>query len=116
MISIDTKMQKQKYRRIIEMKTKSVEIFTAAHFLLYYVIGLYVPGQYKLALAISLLWEMFEVFLTKNKTAYRWTKKYWVVEEKYWNESISNKVIDVCANMLGYHLGSLCVRESNRKN
>ena len=34
------------------------------------------------------------------------TKTYWFVPEKYWNERIYNKIIDIIINMIGYYIGS----------
>ncbi len=76
------------------------------HFLIYVVFGIILPNRYILAIFISILWELFEITLVQNKKLYEFTKKYWFVEEKYWNEIPNNKILDLTINMLGYFVGS----------
>lgn len=76
------------------------------HFIIYYIIGLFYPHKYKIILIISILWEIFEFILVQNDCLYYLTKKYWIIPEKYWNETKENKIIDVCVNLIGYYLGS----------
>ncbi len=87
-------------------KSKVIDLFHINHFLLYFIIGLYYPNKYLMILIISLVWEVFEYILTKNKTLYNITKNFWIFPEKYWNENIYNKIIDLICNFIGYYVGS----------
>ncbi len=77
-----------------------------SHFLLYYIFGIIYPKKYILIITISLLWEILEIIIVQNETLYYLTKKYWIIPEKYWNETIVNKIIDLFMNLFGYYLGS----------
>jgi len=52
------------------------------------------------------LWEIFEIIIVHNDILYHLTKTYWIIPEKYWNETIKNKIIDFIANFIGYYLVS----------
>ena len=87
-------------------KSKTIDLFHINHFILYFVIGLYYPNKYLIIVIISVIWEIFEYYLTINKTLYYAAKKYWIFPEKYWNENINNKIIDFIVNLCGYYVGS----------
>ncbi len=76
------------------------------HFLIYILLGILIPNRYILIIIISLLWEVLETAIVHNKILYEFTKTYWFVEEKYWNEININKFIDLVVNLFGYFLGS----------
>jgi hypothetical protein len=76
------------------------------HFLIYVVFGIIMPNRYILIVFISILWEIFETTLVHNNSLYEITKKYWFVEEKYWNEINNNKILDLIINLFGYFVGS----------
>ncbi len=77
------------------------------HFLIYYIFGLIYPNKYLLILLISILWEIFEIIIVYNNYLYFLTKTYWIIPEKYWNENLINKIIDLFINFIGYYLGSI---------
>ena len=87
-------------------KSADIDIFHLNHFILYFIIGLYYPNKYIIIIIISLVWEIFEYILSTNKTLYYIAKKYWIFPEKYWNENIYNKIIDIIINLCGYYVGS----------
>ena len=64
---------------------------------------------------LGILWELFEYMIVKVDVLYNLTKQYWFVPEKYWNESIYNKIIDMIFNILGYSLGCYIFYYSNNK-
>ena len=76
------------------------------HFLIYTIFGILIPNRYILIVVVSILWELFEILLVENKALYKFTKKYWFVEEKYWNEIHNNKILDLFINLFGYYVGS----------
>lgn len=84
-----------------------LDLMSINHFALYFGFGAMFPGQYTLAFAMSLLWEVFETVLVKNPVLHDLVTRYWIVPERYWNESMQNKVSDVCLNMIGYHVGTM---------
>ena len=86
-----------------------VDVMHISHFMIYFIFGLLYPKHYKIILCISILWEIFEIIIVNNDILYYFTKTYWIIPEKYWNETITNKIIDVCANFIGYYLGSKLV-------
>ncbi len=87
-------------------KSKTIDILTLNHLLLYVIIGYVYPNSYYLALLLSILWEIFERYIVYNKKLYMFVKKYWFVPEKYWNEININSIIDIFVNMVGYYIGS----------
>jgi hypothetical protein len=38
--------------------------------------------------------------------------KYWFVPEKYWNECVGNKIIDVVVNLFGYYVASQLINKT----
>ena len=86
--------------------SSTFDVSHISHFAFYYIFGLIYPNKYKLIIILSILWEIFEIILVQNDTLYYLTKKYWIVPEKIWNETLSNKLVDFVMNLLGYYLGS----------
>jgi len=85
---------------------KPIDILTLIHLLQWIIFGYFFPTHYLIALLLSILWELFEYMLVRVDILYDLTKKYWFVPEKYWNERIYNKIIDIIVNMIGYYIGS----------
>ena len=86
---------------------KPIDILTIVHLLIWISIGYIFPNHYLNALLLGILWELFEYYIiVKVNIIYVFTKKYWFVPEKYWNERIYNKIIDLIINMMGYYIGS----------
>ena len=86
---------------------KTFDTMSINHFLIYVVFGIIMPNRYILIVFISILWELFETTLVHNNNLYEITKQYWFVEEKYWNEKYSNKILDLIINLFGYFVGSM---------
>ncbi len=74
--------------------------------MIYILLGILIPNRYILIIIISLLWEVLEATIVHYKILYEFKKKYWFIEEKYWNEININKFIDLVVNLFGYFLGS----------
>ncbi len=87
------------------MNTK-IDSMHINHFLIYVLFGIFLPNRYLLIVTISIMWEVLETVIVHNKKLYELTKKYWFIEEKYWNEININKFIDLIVNLFGYFLGS----------
>ena len=85
---------------------KPIDFLSLIHLLIWIIIGYFIPNYYLIALLLGILWELFEYMLVKVNILYVLTKKYWFVPEKYWNERIYNKIIDIIINMIGYYIGS----------
>ena len=79
---------------------------TINHFIIWFIIGTIVPNKYVLALALGILWELFEQFVVFYKPLYAFVKKHWFVPEQYWNERPVNIITDLFVNLLGYYMGS----------
>ena len=90
-----------------------IDILTLSHFLFWLVAGYVFPNKYMYVVIIGLLWELFEYMIVKVDVLYKLVKKYWFVPERYWNETIYNKIIDMIVNLLGYSLGCLLVKYSH---
>jgi hypothetical protein len=85
---------------------KTVDLFTLNQILLWGFIGYLYPNHYYLAFFLGILWELFERFVVYEKTMYRLVKTYLPVDERYWNESDKNSLLDIGVNMVGYYIGS----------
>ncbi len=83
-----------------------IDNLSIVHFLIYLVLGILVKDKYKLILVVSILWEVSEYMLSNIKYTRDLLIKYWPIPEKYWNEKIDNKVLDIMINMLGYYIGN----------
>ena len=87
-------------------KTTTIDILSLNHFLIYFTLGLFFKNQYKLILLLSLLWEMFEYIISHIDYTREFLINYWFVPEKYWNEPLNNKIVDIIINILGYIIGN----------
>jgi len=96
--------------------SENIDYSHISHFLFYLFLGFYYPNKYYIALILSILWEIFESIIVYNDILYYLTKKYWVVPEKYWNENMFNKILDIILNLFGYYLGTMIkLNIKNRK-
>lgn len=77
------------------------------HFLIWVIIGILFPEKYLLAIFVGILWEIFEAGIVHIKPYYELTKKYWIIPERYWNETNTNKIFDLIFNMIGYYIGGI---------
>ncbi len=93
----------------------SIDLSSLAHFILWLIIGYFFPNNYLLAFILSILWELFEILIVNVDVLYNLTKKYWPIPERYWNEKITNSLLDICFNMLGYYVGSSIRNKYNNK-
>jgi len=84
-----------------------IDILSLVHFFQYFCIALYIPNDYKFAIKLSLIWEVFEYTMTSNPTIDKLLVQYWPIPKKYWEEkNIYNRLFDIIFNMLGYYIGS----------
>ena len=90
---------------ILNGKSASIDILTLSHILMWLCIGLIIQKQYKYVILLSIVWELFEYAICNIDIIYSFTKQYWIIPEKYWNETLENKIIDLIANLFGYSLG-----------
>ena len=77
-----------------------------SHFVWYFILGLYTKNNYKLVLFLSLLWEIFEYYITNYKYTRQLLIKYWPIPKKYWDENNANRISDVIINFIGYEIGN----------
>lgn len=85
---------------------KQLDILSIFHFLIYFIIGLYFKGYYKLILFIGVLWELFEKCLASNKKIRKLMIQIWPIPIRYWNDSLKHSVVDIIINMIGYYIGN----------
>ena len=84
-----------------------VDILSIIHFVIYFVIGLFIKNQYIFILFVGIMWEIFEYNIIKNKTIFNLLDKYWIIPKKYWEEKNKyNRYYDIIFNMLGYTIGN----------
>ena len=83
-----------------------IDILSLFHFLIYLIIGKYIKNNYKLIIFISILWELFEYFISRTVPIKDFLKKYWIVPFKYWNDSFEHSLVDISFNLLGYYIGN----------
>lgn len=86
---------------------KKIDEFSLLHFIQFFILGLITKNDYKLAFTLSILWEIFEYYVTTNKITKEYLRKYWIVPERIWAEKNSNRLYDIFFNMIGYHLGNI---------
>ena len=88
---------------------KIFDILSIWHFILYYIVGLYIKNNYVLAFGSGMLWEIFEYIVTKNKYTRKLLIQYWPISQRIWDEDLfnQNRISDLIFNMLGYHLGNI---------
>ena len=85
---------------------KIIDKLSIVHFIIYLVFGITIKNKYKLVLLGSILWEVSEYILSNIKYTRNLLIKCWPIPEKYWNEKLENKVLDIIINMLGYYIGN----------
>ena len=83
-----------------------VDCMSLAHLGWYIILGIVRKNDYKLALFLSIAWELFEHIITSIPSTKLLLQKHWIIPEKYWNETLTNKITDICFNMLGYYIGN----------
>ena len=91
------------------MKSESSDIdkFQIVHLIEWIVFGYFFPNKYELAFLIMILWELGELIISNNKTLYDFFKKNWTLtSSKYRNETLTNKILDMIMNVIGYYIGS----------
>ena len=88
-------------------KTTTIDILSLNHFLIYFSLGLFFKNQYKLIVILSLVWEIFEYIISHIDYTRQFLINNWFIPEKYWNEPLHNKIVDVIINMIGYVIGNL---------
>lgn len=71
------------------------DVWHMSHVIFWLLIGLLVPGQYNIALLISISWELIEHVMFKIM--------------KFCNNPFCGRLEDIFLNMLGYTIGSLIV-------
>jgi len=96
------------------MNLEYLNLFTFVHFILWFTIGTLYPNQYFVVFVLSIIWEVVEGYGARNPILHSMLKKYWFVPEKYWNEGIGNKIIDVVVNLIGYYIASRLVNKIQR--
>lgn len=89
-----------------ESNSKLFDLMMINHFIIHFVIGYIIPNNYLLCIIISILWEVFEYFITTWDISYYFFKKYWPIPEYYWNEKFRHKISDLFINLIGYYFGS----------
>ena len=82
------------------------DLFSIWHLCVSIVIGIYWRNRYKEFLFLSILFEIIEYHIAKNKCTRNILLSFWFVPEMYWNESCPHKIVDICINMIGYHIGN----------
>ena len=90
-------------------KTTTIDILSLNHFLIYFSLGIFLKNQYKLIILLSLLWEIFEYIISHINYTKKILINYCFVPEKYWNEPLNNKIVDIIINIIGYFFGNLII-------
>ena len=85
---------------------KHLDILSISHFIIYYIIGLYIKDSYTLILILGILWEIFEFYTVRNKTTRNLLYNFWPIPEKYWYDSFEHSLVDISVNMIGYYFGN----------
>ena len=78
------------------------------HFVLNYILGLYLKNNYVFVFILGIVWEIVEYIITKYPVTRKLLIKYWFIPQRVWDEDLWNKnrVSDLVFNMLGYHFGN----------
>lgn len=84
------------------------DFLSVIHFLIYFVLGIFIKNKYYLALLLGILWEIFEYTITQCKYTRNLLIKYWIIPQKIWDEDLinMNRISDLIFNMLGYYFGN----------
>ena len=84
----------------------NLDILSLFHFLIYFVIGIFIKDQYTLIIIISVLWECFEYYISRTQSIKNKIIQCWPIPFHYWNDSLEHSLIDIFINILGYSLGN----------
>lgn len=98
------------------MNLEYLNLFTFVHFILWFTIGTLYPNHYIIVFILSVIWEVSEGYIARDPLLHSILTKYWFVPEKYWNEGIGNKIIDVVVNLIGYYVASQLVNKTPGNN
>jgi hypothetical protein len=82
------------------------DILSVVHFLLYFFLGLYWKHKYAIVLLIGISWEIIEHLLVNNEYTKYLLGRYWIIPERYINDTLDHSITDIIMNMIGYTLGS----------
>ena len=55
---------------------KKIDEFSLLHFIQFFILGLIIKNNYKLAFILSILWEIFEYFVEGTSETYGTVKKW----------------------------------------
>jgi hypothetical protein len=91
----------------MEKVSTTSDSFSIVHFFLWFLFGTLIPGKYFLALILSIGFELLETFIIRQPNLRELFDRYWPIPQRYWNETIYNKILDIILNMTGYIMGSL---------
>jgi len=83
-----------------------LDILSISHFIIYFVIGLFLKNKYLLVLLVGILFEIFEYYISTNETIKTLLIEYWFIPEIYWNDTLEHKIVDIIINMIGYYIGN----------
>jgi len=91
------------------MKPESddIDIFQLVHLIEWIFFGFLFPNKYPIAFIVMLMWELGELIISNNETLYKFFKKHWTLtSSKYYNETYTNKLLDMIMNIIGYYIGT----------
>ena len=91
-----------------------LDILSIVHFVGYLLVGLLVPVSVPIQyiLLVGILWEVFEVVIARIPWTRRALETYWPIRRKYWDEHLTNKIMDLVLNVLGYKTGRFFLHTS----
>lgn len=75
-----------------------INLWSIVHILLYILIGLVLPNKWLLIILFSLIWEIYEYIMSR------------LTNDKYYNESFINRILDIIFNLIGYYIGNLLIK------
>ena len=82
------------------------DLLSVGHFLSYLCFGYFIKHKYKLALVLSILWEIFEKAVVSNTYTRYLLKEYWFIPIEYIDDTFEHSITDIILNMIGYTIGS----------
>mgnify|MGYP001236646684 FL=1 len=85
---------------------KNIDIMSLSHFLIYFILGIFIKNNYKLVILLSILWEITEYIITNNDYTKELLLKYWPIPQRLWDEQKYNRIYDLIFNMMGYYIGN----------
>mgnify|MGYP001254256754 CR=1 FL=1 len=89
------------------MNQSLIDLMSISHFLTFFILGVFVKNKYKGALLLGIIWEIFEYIISNNIKIKNFIIENWFVPERYWNDTIQHKFMDILINMIGYQIGNL---------